>query len=141
MKYLPLILIILLGSCSHYRYIAKHKAEICATCPTEQTTETTQTDTTYYGEVPADTIRIYGLDTVYNTVIVDNPVYKIIKEKGEVKVIIKEKRIPFTVTKYRDNQSKTKVIERVVRVIPWWIYFVICGAFAVGFYLRKFLFK
>ncbi len=142
MKYLPLlILVILFGSCSHYRYITKHKAEICATCPTEMTTETTQTDTTYYGEVPPDTITIYGFETQHDTVFIDNVQYKIIRTQGETKVIIKKRLVPITVTRYKD--SSVRVVNRNIDrpYIPVWVWFAMCGIAVLSWVLRGYLAK
>jgi len=131
----------LITGCSHYKWYAKHQNELCAKCPQEVTTDNSQVDTVIYGEVAPDTIRIYGLDTITNTVIVDNPVYKIIKEKGEVKVVIKERRVPFTVTKYRTANDKVKIIETKVKYVPFWYWLLIPFIFLAGFYLRRFIWR
>lgn len=142
MKVLFVILsVVLFSSCSHYKWAAKHQAELCANCPSIETSDNTSQDTTYYGEIPADTVYITGLDTVYNTVIIDNPVYKIVKEKGEIKVIIKEKRVPFTVTRYKTSNDKTRVVEVKVKYIPFWIWLLLAACSFLSFGLAKIIFK
>ena len=142
MKYLLIILsVALFSSCSHYKWALNHKAELQEMFTDTITNTVTETDTTVYGEVPADTVYITGLDTVYNTVIIDNPVYKIIKEKGEIKVIIKEKRVPFTVTRYKSSNDKTKSVEVKVRYIPFWIWLIVAACSFLSFGLAKIIFK
>jgi hypothetical protein len=142
MKVLFIILsVVLFSSCSHYKWAAKHQAELCANCPQENTSESSEVDTTIYGEIAADTVYITGLDTIYNTVIIDNPVYKIIKEKGEIKVIIKEKRVPFTVTRYKSSNDKTRVVEVKVKYIPFWIWLLLAACSFLSFGLARIIFK
>ena len=138
---LLIIVIVSLSSCSHWKWVVKHQDEVCAKCPQETINTTTQIDTTYWGEVPPDTIRIVGIDTIRTTVIVDNPVYKVIKEKGEVRVIIKKKLVPITVTKYRDSQNKVKIIETKDSYVPFWVWMLMPVLVLLGFYLRKLIFR
>lgn len=134
-----IFLAFILASCSHYKWYAKHQEELCAKCPQEQSVDNSQVDTVIYGDIPADTIRIYGMDTITRTVIVDNPVYKIIKEKGEIKVITKTRRVPFTVTKYRLSSDKIQKIEVERKYIPFYYWLLLPFIFLAGFYLRKLL--
>lgn len=140
MKYLLIvILLIALSSCSHWRWVMKHQDEVCSKCPQVNETTTEQTDTVVWGVVPPDTIIIASTET--DTVYVDNIQYRIIKVAGETKVIIKEKRVPVQVEKYKELSSKGSVITVKEKYVPKWIYFL-WGlswiiAMIMGYLIRK----
>lgn len=134
-----LSLIVLMSSCSHWKWVAKHQNEVCAKCPTNEITTNTETDTTYWSIVPADTLYIEGLDfpTDPEKVLIDNVNYKIIREKGKTIVITKEKKVPFVVTRYRNIIDTNKIIKVKEQVFFWWGYALIFIALIVGYFFRK----
>lgn len=132
-------LTLLLTNCSHWKWVAKHQDEVCAKCPSNNTTVNTETDTTYWSIIPADTVYIEGLDFPAddNKVIIDNTQYKIIKEKGKTIIITKEKRIPFIITRYRNTTDVNKIIKVKEQVMAWWGYALILFALFIGYLFRK----
>lgn len=132
-------LLAVLSGCSHWKWVMKHQDEVCDKCPQYAVTESEQTDTVVWGEVPADTIIIRN--TVNDTVYVDNVQYKIIRVAGETKVIIKDRRVPIAVTKFRDRNSNTLTLTVKEKYTPWYIYSLIPVLILIGWLLRKLLIR
>ena len=143
-----ILLAIVLSGCSHYKWAAKHQAELCANCPKSETNTTTETDTTVWSIVPADTAYISGLDfPVADPVIVETDGYKVTATKDSngktnIQIIRKETKKYFIVTKYRQRNELKQVTEVIRYKIP--VIFWIGGgaslvlAFLFGWFLHKF---
>lgn len=136
------ILAVTLSGCGHWKWVMKHQDEVCAKCPQKQEVTTTQSDTTYYSIIQADTLTLDGLDWPSdNTVLVDNTQYKIIKEKGRVVVITKERRVPVTVTRYRNTRAALHTVKIKQPYVPFWYWLLLPVVFMAGFYVRKMVWR
>ena len=135
--FLFIALLAVLSGCSHWKWVMKHQDEVCAKCPQNIVTESEQTDTVVWGDIPADTIIIRN--TERDTIFVDNTQYKIIRVAGETKVIIKDRRIPITITKFRDRNVSAKVTTLKEKYTPWYIYCLFPILILVGWMLRQLL--
>ena len=133
MKYILIILFaVILSGCSHYKWAAKHQAELCANCPKSETNTTTETDTTVWSIIPADTAYLSGLDfPVVDPVIIETDGYKVTATKDtngktNIQIIRKELKKYFIVTKYKSRNELKTVTEKIVYKVPvlFWILLV-----------------
>lgn len=149
MKYISIILFaVILSGCSHYKWAAKHQSELCANCPKSETNTTTETDTTVWNIIPADTAYLSGLDfPVVDPVIVETDNYKVTATKDtngktNIQIIRKESKKYFIITKYKQRNELKEVTEVIRYKIPV-VFWFFCGAgslimFLFGWFARKF---
>ena len=120
---------LLLSGCAHWKWVMKHQDEVCAKCPQTTDNSTATTDTTVYAIMPPDTMLIEGLDWNNSTgVLIDNTQYKVIKEKGKVVVIYKDRKVPVTVRKYLSSQQGLHTITVKQPYIPKWYWILLYGS-------------
>jgi hypothetical protein len=131
------LLAVLLSGCNHWKWVMKNHDKVCATCPKENATYNHETDTTIYSIIPADTLLLEGLDFPSdNNILVDNSNYKIIKEKGRVVVVTKEREVPYVVTKHRIGSKVVNTIRIKEPYVPFVYYLWLIPAIIFGWFLK-----